>query len=226
MKRIAMIPGLAALCFTLVVACKKDSTGPSGTVTCQAGDPVCPPASLALGYSGPTGAPTIVPANANTSISSTNSSFSFVGTTNATTSGYWFLVVGNELRASGQLGVTTSSFSGDIPLFCGAQVVMYSFTNASGTSYWTANVTLTACATAGFRVQLTWDTGPSNSDIDLHLVRPGGSVSSATTDCYYGNCTPFDPALDWGVAGATGNPLLDVDNTDGYGPENITLSGP
>lgn len=38
-------------------------------------------------------------------------------------------------------------------------------------------------------------------------------------DCYYANKRP-----DWGVLGdTTDDPLLDVDQTDGYGPENITL---
>jgi hypothetical protein len=225
MKRLILISGIAAL-YALSACSSSNPSGPSGTVTCQPGDPVCPPASLALGFTGPTGAPTIVPANATTTISVSNPSFSFSGTSNSTTDGYWFIVVGNNLRAWGQLGLTAGAFNGDIPLFCGAQAVMYSFSNGNGRSYWRANVTLTACTVAGFRAQLTWDTGPANSDIDLHLIRPTGSVNDAASDCYYSNCTPSDPALDWGAAGAAGNPSLDVDNTDGFGPENITLSGP
>lgn len=58
------------------------------------------------------------------------------------------------------------------------------------------------------RVTLAWNTG--NSDIDLHLVDPEGR------DCFY-------------QAKNVGGMALDVDNTRGYGPENIyvkqTLSG-
>jgi hypothetical protein len=75
-------------------------------------------------------------------------------------------------------------------------------------------------------------------DIDLHLVRPGGSFNdrmalgvscpSSTgatvgTDCFYGNACP-----DWGVTGDyLDDPYLDIDNVDG-GPgseENINLAG-
>ncbi|MDO8665517.1 MAG: hypothetical protein Q7J79_02820 [Gemmatimonadales bacterium] len=73
--------------------------------------------------------------------------------------------------------------------------------------------------TLAFRAQLTWDTGPS-SDIDLHLLRPGGSMNTGN-DCNSSNCqgTP----LEWGAAGAAGNPVLDVDDETGYGPENIFI---
>jgi hypothetical protein len=75
-------------------------------------------------------------------------------------------------------------------------------------------------------------------DIDLHLVRPGGSFNDGSglgtscpstsglnvgSDCYYAN-----PCPDWGVAGDyLDDPYLYLDNVDG-GPgsmEGISLAG-
>ena len=41
---------------------------------------------------------------------------------------------------------------------------------------------------------------------------------STSNDCYFGNCT--GSGLTWGAS----NPVLDVDDTDGYGPENIYMN--
>jgi hypothetical protein len=222
--RIAAVPLVLSL--AVVFACKESTTGnTSGAITCSAADAaVCPPSNLSLGFNGGTGTPTIAPSNSSTGFSVGTSGFSAAGATSSTTNGYWFLVVGGTLRAWGIVTVSGAAFLAQIPLFCGAQGLIYRFDNASGHSYWFANVTLTGCTTAGFRAQLTWDTGPANSDLDLHLVRPSGSTNTSN-DCYYSNCTPFDTPLDWGVSGSAGDPQLDVDNTDGYGPENITLTG-
>ena len=63
---------------------------------------------------------------------------------------------------------------------------------------------------------LEWNT--NFHDVDLHLVRGGGTPFS-NDDCYYANLSP-----DWGVPGDTSdNPFLDVDDLDGYGPETINL---
>ncbi len=82
---------------------------------------------------------------------------------------------------------------------------------------------------ANLNVRLLWDTA---TDQDMHVLRPGGTWQSGD-DCYYGNCRASGSneyglsALDWGVSSdATDNPLLDVDDTSGYGPENIFLMAP
>jgi Carboxypeptidase regulatory-like domain/Uncharacterized protein conserved in bacteria (DUF2135) len=54
------------------------------------------------------------------------------------------------------------------------------------------------------RVTLTWDGGPY-TDVDLHFIDPNGER------CYYSNSVT--------ALGAE----LDVDDTDGYGPENIIM---
>lgn len=221
MQSRALAAGLAAFAALAVAACSSsDSAGPTGGITCSPSDPVCAPAGLSAGFNGAAGTPTIAPSNSSTSASVSASAFSVTGTTSATGNGNWLLVVGNEQRATGVLAVSAGVFAGEIPLFCGAQQIIYTFTNGSGRSYWLVNVTLTGCTTAAMRVQLTWDTGPS-SDIDLHLLRPGGSMTTSN-DCYYGNCQGV--ALEWGAAGAPGNPILDVDDTEGWGPENIIIT--
>jgi len=69
-------------------------------------------------------------------------------------------------------------------------------------------------------VQLEWDA--DNSDVDLHLIRPGGTFFQGPGDCYFSN-----PSPDWGVAGDFhDDPFLDVDNVRGFGPENINLETP
>lgn len=228
MKHTALAALPLALAVLAVTSCKKDSTGPAsnlGTITCSAADAaVCPPSGLTLGFNGAAGTPTITPLDASLNIRTDSSAYAFYGATSSTANGYWFVVIGGTLRAWGIITVSSGSYAAEIPLFCGQQALVYRFDNGSGHSYWYASATLTNCQTATFRAQLSWDTGPLSSDIDLHLVRPTGSTNTEN-DCYYGDCVPPD-TLDWGVAGPTGNPVLDVDNTDGYGPENITLSNP
>jgi hypothetical protein len=82
-----------------------------------------------------------------------------------------------------------------------------------------ANVVINVVPRQGLTVQLTWDT-PS-TDIDLHLNR--GSTANgwcqAANDCYYANKTP-----NWG--GGSADPSLDLDDTNGFGPENINIDSP
>jgi hypothetical protein len=91
-------------------------------------------------------------------------------------------------------------------------------------------VTVNAVPGEGLHVQLTWDT-PGN-DIDLHLARSsGGAVNwcDGNEDCSYENCKAsvgiFASAPEWdGQNGrGPGDPVLDIDDVCGFGPENITL---
>jgi hypothetical protein len=71
-------------------------------------------------------------------------------------------------------------------------------------------------------VELTWDR--SETDVDLHLVSEtdGGAFHMEPFDCYYENTNP-----DWGTAGVTvDDPSIDIDDVDGYGPENVSLNEP
>ena len=72
----------------------------------------------------------------------------------------------------------------------------------------------------GLSIKLSWDT--DSTDVDSHLVEPGGTLFDCNTDCFFAN-----PSPDWGVAGDwKDDPFLDLDDVDGYGPENINLTEP
>ena len=79
------------------------------------------------------------------------------------------------------------------------------------------------------RVILKWN--ERNTDLDLHLIKEGGSFGDSSTDCYFENCQPGNNSygtsgLDWGQVGqASDNPFLDVDDDQNAGPENIFLYG-
>jgi hypothetical protein len=83
-------------------------------------------------------------------------------------------------------------------------------------------------------VELTWVTpGDSNrddsgagsgSDLDLHFLRRGVGAcwNNIPYDCHWRNKLP-----DWGVVGDDNdNAGLDLDDTDGWGPENVNLNNP
>ena len=71
-------------------------------------------------------------------------------------------------------------------------------------------------------IELTWSL---QDDLDLHLVRAGGSLFTYD-DCHWVNCG-FMGHLDWGVPGdRDDDPYLDIDDISGLGPENINITTP
>ena len=71
-------------------------------------------------------------------------------------------------------------------------------------------------------VSITWDSDAT--DVDLHLVSEteGGAFYTAPFDCFYENTNP-----DWGTPGITvDDPSIDIDDVDGFGPENVSLNEP
>jgi hypothetical protein len=84
----------------------------------------------------------------------------------------------------------------------------------------------------GLRVALTWHTPEdedetdhgfsAGSDLDLHLLHPLGEWFDEPYDCFYGNSSP-----DWGRSADLGDdPRLEIDDTDGAGPELILFPAP
>lgn len=120
-----------------------------------------------------------------------------------------YLVVDGEADQVFDVTLDAGSFSQTIVLkgASGSRPVSVVLTADSGT--WREEDTETFTAdipAAGFRVTLTWDT--SGTDVDLWVTDPSG------IKCYYDN--------DQTASGL----YLDVDNTDGFGPENITNQSP
>jgi hypothetical protein len=68
-------------------------------------------------------------------------------------------------------------------------------------------------------VELSWS-GPT-SDLDLHLAEGDAAFYSVPGDVSWCNRAP-----DWGARGADDDPSLDLDDDDGYGPENINVPRP
>ncbi len=100
-----------------------------------------------------------------------------------------------------------------------------------------AEYVVTSTVDDAIQVELTWqtpgdpnetDTGggagfSAGSDLDLHFLHPraNGAYFDLTYDCYAGN-----GPLEWGFFGASDNPSLTRDDTDGAGPENLVVSVP
>ncbi len=87
-----------------------------------------------------------------------------------------------------------------------------------------ALVTVVAIPEEAIAIELTWH-NPSDpdeadgegSDVDLHLVKMPAPWFDPQFDCYFGNDAPF-----WNPE----HPSLDIDDTDGVGPETIQMDDP
>lgn len=91
-----------------------------------------------------------------------------------------------------------------------------------------ALVTIHATPDEDIHVQLVWDTPTDTdqtdafgTDLDLHLLHPNGLWNRHPYDVFWNN-----PEGEWGAPGPSDNPSLDIDDTDGAGPENINLTDP
>lgn len=99
-----------------------------------------------------------------------------------------------------------------------------------------SDIEFDATSNARLQIQLVWN--DPNNDLDLHavLAEGGDRVFGALSDCFWRTCQPatcteldscspvlFDadsaPFID-------GNPRLDIDDTNGLGPENINIDDP
>ncbi len=86
----------------------------------------------------------------------------------------------------------------------------------------TCSTLVRAIATEGLRIEVFWNT--DGTDMDTHLMRPDGSTWFSEEDCFYGNCQ--GGSLMWPPGGTEDDPSLDIDDTDGFGPENINIESP
>ena len=93
------------------------------------------------------------------------------------------------------------SFSNKVVLFNGENTIDVEYNSTAGQEHKRVTVTSTTPPVKA-RFTLTWDSG--SSDMDLHVEGPNGD------HCSYNNKM-------------TTNMQLDVDNTSGYGPENVSV---
>lgn len=109
------------------------------------------------------------------------------------------------------------NFSHDVAISSGSNTIVVTATNWYGSS--SKQVTVTgSMSRLALWTELNWST--DETDVDMHLLRPGGTIGDSYDDCSYFNRSP-----DWGTLGYSGDdPALDVDDTDGYGPEHITMT--
>ncbi len=72
----------------------------------------------------------------------------------------------------------------------------------------------------GLHVRVRWDN--DLTDVDTHVLAPGGQMWTCDGDCYFSNGNP-----NWGdQARWEDDPFLDVDDVDGFGPENVNIQEP
>jgi hypothetical protein len=139
---------------------------------------------------------------------------------------YQWALVSAPPGGAATLGSPTSTSTTFTSVIVGAYTVRFTATDAMGRS--------ASCETSvqmrghGLRVELSWNTGvrpPTSTgrvDLDLHMHnRLATAWSSAPNNCYYRNPTPS-----WDARGTADDPALDVDNTYGFGPENIRVDQP
>ncbi len=102
----------------------------------------------------------------------------------------------------------------------GIYEVQLTVTDALGLESEPAVVIIEALPTNAVRLELTWD--HPDADLDLHLLREGGTFCDCNTDVHYRDCgrTP-----NWFPQTPGANPRLDLDDRSGFGPENINIDG-
>lgn len=103
--------------------------------------------------------------------------------------------------------VVGGSFSQEVPLFAGENDLIILATDENTRSNWAGYLRdsiYSSASVASLTFTLTW--GQDVSDVDLHVLEPG----TEGRHIYYSNKgSSYD-----------GHPYLDIDDTDGYGPEH------
>ncbi|MBN2693572.1 hypothetical protein JXR93_02830 [bacterium] len=122
-----------------------------------------------------------------------------------------------------ELNPTTTLSTSFIPDMVGEYIARFTATDNDGEQSY-CEIRVYADTHDFLSVSLTWDKG-GNSDMDLHLLRPDVDSTRwnrAPDDCFWGSTNP-----DWGDTGNTlDNPSLDLDDTNGWGPELIQIERP
>ncbi|MBI5514175.1 MAG: hypothetical protein HY909_10430, partial [Deltaproteobacteria bacterium] len=127
-------------------------------------------------------------------------------------------VTASPMGATWTLGAPTSQSTSFSTVIVGSYTARYTATDDLGRSA-SCTVPITMLA-HGLRVELQWDT--DGNDIDLHMHNSLATAwFTSPNDCYFSN-----PRPEWGAGVAADNPALDLDDTNGFGPENIRIDFP
>lgn len=91
-----------------------------------------------------------------------------------------------------------------------------------------ARVTVEAVRGDDLYIELTWrtpgdpdETDANGADLDLHLLHPNGQWNQAPFDIFWNH-----PHGEWGAPGGGDDPQLEREDSDGAGPEIISLNNP
>jgi hypothetical protein len=134
---------------------------------------------------------------------------------------YDWTLVSAPAGATSTMPGGTANRRGFTPDVAGEYIGQLVVTDNDGLASEPCLATLTATAGDGLWVEMFWTN--SGDDMDLHLLDDGGTLTT-DSDCYYANCTWG--GLNWGGAGPTDDPILDLDDIPGTGPENINIDSP
>ena len=136
----------------------------------------------------------------------------------------WTLIskpAGSQVSMPAGSSANRSRFSPDL---AGDYIGQLIVTNEFGIESAPCQTTLVGVPGQDLWVQMSWT--EAGDDMDLHMTYNGGAYNSSN-DCYFANCKSLSMPLDWGVVGdTTDNPLLDLDDISGIGPENINMESP
>lgn len=160
------------------------------------------------------------------SVEAIHESATWVGDTSYDADGaivdYSWTLVTAPAGATSTMPPGTANRRNFLPDVAGDYVGELIVTDDSGLTSEPCYATLTATAGEGLWIEMFWEY--SGDDMDLHLVNGTGALMS-NQDCYYANCTWS--SLDWGTRGnPDDDPILDLDDIPGVGPENINIAVP
>lgn len=135
----------------------------------------------------------------------------------------WRLIDGPLGSAAGPPSPPNSQVTRFLPDIAGEYALELTVTDDDGDSASCVSL-VAAVVTEGLRVEMFWDS--PRSDMDLHLLHPEATAWQGPLDCHYANCKDGEAVLPWFTPAREDDPILDLDDLSGFGPENINIDVP